>query len=317
MSETKDVSSARLTVVVPVYNNRATLAELYRRLNAVFVKLGTAVVGEVLFVDDGSEDGSLDEIKSLADSNDNVGYIQLTRNFGSSASLLAGLESAKGDLVGSISADLQDPPEIFLEMHKVTSATGNVVIGIRRSAPERTLFTSFFYFFMSKIFPGYPEEGFDVYLGSRAQIKALCKIMDKNVPPFTMFVWAGFPYSIVRYDRVPRRKDAGRSQFTFAKKIKFFVDCTIALSVAPIRIMSAVGLALSLLSFGYGLIAIGAHFLGVTQVPGWTSLMILTAFGFGIVITMLGVIGEYIWRILDEVRSRRSFVVRSSYDAKL
>lgn len=301
----------RFSIVVPVYFNEENLQETVSRLLA----LESLLVGfeiELIFVDDGSQDASLPMLLEWQRKYPRqIQVLSLSRNFGSMSALLAGLTVAKGDCVGVIAADLQDPPELFVEMLEHWKRGCKSVLAVRADRDEsatQRFFASAYYKLVRKLaLPGYPEGGFDFFLIDRQVQKIIVEIGEKNSHMFNLLFWLGFSPVMIPYTR--RARDKGVSRWTFAKKVKLFVDSFIAFSYSPIRAVSAMGALLSVAAFGYAVFVVVARLLWGTPVQGFTTTVLLIAFTSGIQMLMLGVLGEYLWRTLDEVRQRPAYVL--------
>jgi dolichol-phosphate mannosyltransferase len=237
--------------------------------------------------------------------------VKLARNFGSMAAIQAGLAHATGDCVGMIAADLQDPPELFVEMLTHWERGSKVVLAVRADRDEpitQRWFAHLYYSLMRRFaLPGYPEGGFDFFLIDRQIVADLNRIAEKNTNLMSLIFWLGFDPIMLPYVR--RRRDKGRSRWTLAKKIKLFVDSFIGFSYAPVRLMSVVGLATAASAFAYAIYIVLLWMFQDIPVRGYAPIVILIALTSGIQMSMLGVVGEYLWRMLDEVRRRPAYVV--------
>lgn len=299
------------SIIIPVYYNESNLPDTIPQLLALAEKL-TNFHLELVFVDDGSGDHSWNILLEFQKKHPQIIKImKLTRNFGSMAAVQAGLKVASGDCVGVIAADLQDPPELFLEMEKYWENGIKAIFAVRQGREEsfsQRLFSNTYYFLLKKMaIPDYPNGGFDVLLIDRQVVDELNKINEKNTNVFSLVFWLGFPYMLIPYVRRSRKK--GQSRWTLTKKVKLFIDSFVSFSFVPIRFLSVSGLLVAFLSFVYGLFVIIAWFNFKIPVKGYVPLMLVLSFVSGLQITMLGVLGEYIWRVLDEVRARPSFVI--------
>lgn len=304
-------STPRLSLVVPVYFNELNLPTTVPALAAV----ARSIVGEafeLIFVDDGSGDRSLAVLRNLQTAHDyRLRIVKLTRNFGSMAAIHAGLAASRGTAVGMISADLQDPPELFLEMHAKLTGGVKCVFAVRADREDdlTTSWTARAHYALLRRFalPGYPAGGFDFFLIDRQVVDAYVRIGEKNTHVMNLLFWLGFPAVWVPYTRRARR--VGRSRWTLAKKLKLFTDSFVAFSFAPIRAVSVTGFAVAALALAYGTFQIYLRLFSGTPVQGFTTIVTLIALTSGMQMMMLGVLGEYLWRALDAARSRPSFVV--------
>jgi polyisoprenyl-phosphate glycosyltransferase len=237
--------------------------------------------------------------------------VKLARNFGSMSAIQAGLVQATGDCVGMIAADLQDPPELFVDMLRHWRQGSKVVLAVRADRDEpltQKLFAGVYYGLMRRFaLPGYPEGGFDFFLIDRQVVEDLNAIREKNTNLMSLIFWMGFSPVMLPYVR--SRREKGRSRWTLAKKIKLFVDSFIGFSYAPVRLMSVVGIVTAASAFAYALYVVLLWLFQDIPVRGYAPIVILIALTAGIQMSMLGVVGEYLWRMLDEVRRRPPYVV--------
>lgn len=305
-------SKPLFSIVVPVYYNAESLNPLMESFNNLSHKIQNYDF-EFVFVDDGSKDKSLEILMNLKKEDNRIKIVKLTRNFGAPTALLAGLEHAKGDIIGNISADLQDPPEIFGKMITLIENGKKVVIGIREKREDYSIFSALFYKLMRAFaIKNFPNDGFDISLSKKEVVKKICQIKEKNSPPLSLIIWAGYDYDIIFYTR--KKRIYGKSKFNLGKKIKFFIDSFVSFSYVPIRFISATGIIVSFLSFLYGILVILNAICGYISVPGWASIVSVLTFLMGLIMLMLGIIGEYLWRILDEVRKREPYIIDNIYE---
>lgn len=309
---------ARLSIVVPVYFSEPNLPDTLPQLLALRDGLGDVEL-ELVFVDDRSEDRSLELLREWQTKHpDIIQVLRLSRNFGSMAAILAGIEAATGDCIGVIAADLQDPPELFLEMVQHWLKGTKVVFAVRADRDESAMqkfFSNSYYALMRRYaLKGYPSGGFDCFLIDRQVGAEIVRIGEKNTNLMSLIFWLGFAPVMIPYVRRARLK--GKSRWTFSKKVKLFIDSFVAFSYAPIRFLSFFGAAVALSSFVYaGVVFVAWLFRGI-PVQGFASLVILLAFTAGVQMLMLGILGEYLWRTLDETRRRPAYVVDDRWPAR-
>ncbi len=305
------------SIVIPVYYNEQNLTETIPQLLALKADLPGLDI-ELIFVDDGSGDASLKLLREYQQRRTNeIKVVKLTRNFGSMSAIQAGFTVATGDCVGMISADLQDPPELFLEMIKHwEQGTSKAIFAIRQDREEPILqkFFSNSYYALIRQFAlsGYPNGGFDFFLIDKQVVNDLNHIREKNTNLMTLIYWLGYKPVMIPYVRKQRGK--GISRWTLTKKIKLFVDTFAAFSFFPIRILSVIGFLVALGAFLYGLFVLVYWGLYGAEVRGWVPTIVVLSFTSGIQMAMLGVLGEYLWRTLDEVRNRPPFIIDAIYD---
>lgn len=305
-----------LSVVVPVYYNAPNLADTVPRLLELEARMdGTAL--ELVFVDDGSGDESLEILRGFQRAHpDRLRVVKLTRNFGSMAAIQAGLTVARGDCVGMIAADLQDPPELFLEMLGHWRNGAKAVFAVRadreESAAQRFFANSYYALIRRFALPDYPPGGFDFFLIDRQVVTNINAIREKNTNLMSLIFWLGYRPVLIPYVRRARTK--GTSRWTLSKKIKLVIDSFVAFSYVPIRFLSAIGLLVAATAFLYGGFVFYAWLVRDIPVRGFAPLVIVLAFTAGIQMTMLGILGEYLWRTLDETRRRPRFVIDEIFD---
>lgn len=304
------------SIVVPVYYNEQNLPDTIPQLLGLADKLADYRL-ELVFVDDGSGDRSLEILIDFqAKYPETIKVVKLTRNFGSMSAIQAGFTVAAGDCVGMISADLQDPPELFLEMLDHWEKGTKAVFAVRQDRDEplsQKLFSNTYYSLVRKYaIPGYPDGGFDFFLVDRQIVAEINRIREKNTNLMTLIYWLGFKPILIPYVRRARTK--GKSRWTLRKKMKLFVDTFVAFTFFPIRTLSVIGFIVALSSFGYGAFILLYWLLFGIDVKGWVPTMLIITFATGLQMTMLGVLGEYLWRTLDEVRGRPNFVIDQIYD---
>jgi polyisoprenyl-phosphate glycosyltransferase len=301
---------AKLSIIIPVYYNEKNIPVLFDKLNEDILS-NPNYAHELIFVDDGSGDNSYGELLKLQSQQPNINLIKLSRNFGSHTAILAGLSHATGDCATVISADLQDPPEIINRMFEKWQEGNKVVLAVREDREEsftQKLFSNTYYKMMKRYaLPTMPEGGFDCFLIDRKIVNILKSIEEKNTTLMGQILWSGFKTEKIYYVR--KEREIGESRWTLAKKIKLFIDSFLAFSYAPIRFMSLIGVLVSLLSFLAGGYLIINKFVNEVDVQGWTSLMVLFLFVAGIQMIMMGIIGEYLWRNMDEARKRPVFII--------
>jgi dolichol-phosphate mannosyltransferase len=300
-------------VVVPVYFNEQNIPVTWPALREVLMQLPSEYSWEIIFVDDGSGDASYEKLLEVQKSApEYVKIVKFTRNFGQVAAMLAGLNEAKGDCCIFISADLQDPPELMLEMvRRWDQGAKKIVLGTRthREDPPLARWASrVFYRLMRRYaIPNMPEGGFDYFLIDRRVINIMNGLEEKNTFMQGQVLWTGFKPEIIGYTR--RKREIGRSRWTVSRKIKYFVDGFVTYTVAPIRLITAVGLVVSILSFGYATLIFFLKLFWQVPVKGWAPIMISMLFLSGVQLFMLGIIGEYLWRNYYETRQLPNFVV--------
>ncbi len=305
-----------ISIVVPVYQNEKNLNVTIPSLLSLQEKLPSYNL-ELVFVDDGSTDNSyniLTKFHKLYQSK--IKVVKLTRNFGQTPAIQAGLREAKGNCIGIISADLQDPYELFINMVAKWEEGTKVIIAERKYREENVrhvLMSNLFWRMINKYaVKNIPKGGFDFCLIDKQVRDDVIKINEKNVSIFPFIFWLGYNYDIIHYTRRIRTK--GVSQWTLSDKIKLTIDTFVGFSYLPIRVISYIGIGTSLLSFLYTLFIILRMFLFGIPIQGWATIVTLISFIGGITLLSLGIIGEYLWRLLDETKKRPNFVIERIND---
>lgn len=299
-----------ISVVVPMYNEEAVLPEFYRRLNAVLGK--HAINAEIVFVNDGSVDGSISWVDSVRADDSRVTLIDLSRNFGKEVAMTAGLDYAKGDAVIVIDADLQDPPELIPDLIKGWDNGYDVVYATRVSrAGESWLKKSsahLFYRLMKYVgrVP-IPQDTGDYRLLSRRAVDALGKLRERSRFMKGLFSWIGFAQTSVVYERDARF--SGESKWGYWKLWNFALEGIVSFTTMPLKVASYFGIAVSMGAFVYGSWIILKTLIFGEDVPGYPSLMVAVLFLGGVQLIALGVIGEYMGRIFEESKGRPLYII--------
>ena len=304
----------KISFVVAVYHNEGALSKTHEKIQSVFSSELAHHEYEIVFVDDGSKDGSLEEILSLRKQDSRVKVITFTRNFGQMAAMLAGFKESTGDAVVNISADLQDPVELIPKMVEKWQAGSEIVICHRTDRADTLvskLVSHVAYAVLRMSLPQIPPGGFDFVLMDRKVMDAFNAVDVRHRFFQGDLLWTGYRTSLIPYVRLKRT--IGKSQYNFGKKLKNFLDAVIDASYLPIRFISLVGVITSALGVLYSLSIVFAWMRGATPFEGWAPLMIVVLLVGGLIMVMLGVIGEYVWRINEEVRKRPNYVVRDKF----
>jgi len=305
----------KVSVVIPVYFNEGSISILYERLQGVEKDLHQMDMElELVFVDDGSKDGSLQELLKIKKADDSVKVVKLTRNFGSVHAVKTGFQFVTGDCFMYLAADLQDPPTTIISMVSEWLKGRKFIIceRLNRDDPLTTkFFASIYYKIIRKfIVHGYPEGGFDLALMDKSMLPYMQRHGKSFYTPLYAY-WLGFKPVVLTYERAKR--EHGSSMWTFGEKVNAFLDVFLGFSRAPIRLISFIGLLVSILSFGYGIVVLVDTLLGNAEVPGFATIATLLTFLMGLIILMLGMIGEYLWRIFDEVTDRPESIIDEIY----
>ncbi len=300
---------SKLSIIVPVYWNSDTLMLLYQDMKEkILHKLEEY---EIVFVDDGSGDNSWEIMNQIREMDENVRLVKLSRNFGEHAAILAGLSVCTGDCAVTKQADLQEDSELILQLYEKWKEGNKVVLAVRAERDEsavKKFFANLYYTLMRKlVVKDMPKGGFDCYLLDRQVIEVLLMLDEKNSALTLQVLWVGFKSDKVYFHR--KNREIGKSRWTLSKKVKLVVDSMMSFSYFPVRFMSFLGSAYAIAAVVWGIVLVVQKLSGVEDMPGWTSLMVLMLFSFGVVMVMLGLLGEYIWRALDASRNRPPFLI--------
>lgn len=297
------------SIIVPAYNEEESLDALHARLAATMDPLGT---WEVVYVNDGSRDGTLRCLRNLRDTDRRVAIVNLSRNFGKEIATTAGLDHVRGDAVVIIDADLQDPPEVIPLLVKAWRDGHDVVYAQRRSRAGETwakkATADAFYWLMSRTGRvEMPRNVGDFRLMSRRAVDALLQLREHHRFMKGLFAWVGFPSIAVQYDRSPRL--AGTTKWNYWKLWNFALEGITSYTVMPLKLATYVGLIVALLAVVYGMIFIVKTILYGNPVAGYPSLLTIVLFLGGVQLMTLGVIGEYLGRIFNETKHRPLYFV--------
>lgn len=303
-----------LSFVIPVYRNERAVTITYQKLRAMVEKDLPSYAREFVFVDDGSDDNSLPELLQLKAADPTVRIVSFTRNFGQMAAIQAGLKTATGDLVLHLSADLQDPVELIPQMVREFEHGNELVVAYRQGREDKMssrISSRMFYRIIRMSFPQIPPGGFDYVLMGRRVVDSFNQIEVRNRFFQGDLLWLGYTTSFIPYTRAKR--EIGRSQYNFAKRLKNSLDAILDSSYLPIRFISLIGVLTACLGFAYALNIIYYRLMYGSPFPGWAPIMVIILVIGGLLMVMLGIIGEYTWRIYDEVRRKPNYVVRDTY----
>ncbi|MBZ5627700.1 MAG: glycosyltransferase family 2 protein [Acidobacteriia bacterium] len=302
-----------LSVVTPAYNESANLPLMYERLVQALDAM--KLDWEWVVVDDHSADDTFAVLCRLSAADARVRAVRLARNFGSHMAITCGLHGCRGQAAVIMASDLQDPPEVIPDLLSRWREGDQVVWAVRRRREGETVTTTGFsrlYYWLMRHIVGIremPASGADFMLLDRRVIDAFLEFREANVSILALLTWMGFRQGSILYDKQARQH--GRSGWTLKKKLKLVVDSVTSFTYAPIRAMSYVGFAVAVFGLMYaGFILVYA--LRGNTVPGWSSLMIVVLVIGGVQMVMLGVLGEYLWRALDESRQRPRYLVEAS-----
>lgn len=305
-----------LSVVVPVCNEAPVLSEFHSQMCAVMS--ATDCTYEIIYIDDGSTDDSIDILNGIRDDDDKVAIIELSRNFGKEIALSAGLDHARGDAVIIIDSDLQDPPELVHTFLREWRSGYDVVYGKRidrRGESRMKILTAKWFYrtlnYLSDV--EIPEDVGDFRLLSRRAVDALVSLPERHRYMKGLYAWIGFPQKSIPYVRQPR--EAGRTKWSYWRLWNFALEGITSFSDVPLKMATYIGAATSGVAIIYGLFLLVRTLIWGNPVPGYPSLIIVMLFLGGVQLICLGIIGEYLARTYQESKSRTLYFVKGYHPA--
>ncbi len=303
----------KISIIIPIYNEQGNIDRLINRLKGVIAQLN--IDCEYIFINDGSKDDSINIIKNLAKIDSSVKFINFSRNFGHQIAVTAGLDKAKGDRIVIIDADLQDPPELIIDMYNKMDDGFEVVYAKRKARKGESWMKKFTARMFYRILKAITSVNIPVDTGDFRIIDR--KIVDvlKQMPEQQKFLrgqisWIGFNQTYVEYERDER--NAGETGYTYKKMIRLALDGITSFSNFPLKFASICGFVVSGIAFLVGLYALYSRFISGHYVEGWTSIIISVLFLGGIQLISIGIIGEYISRLSSNIRNRPLYIVRET-----
>lgn len=304
----------KISIVVPMYNEQEVAKEFYNRTISVLTKL-IEYDYEIIVVNDGSRDKTLEILLNIVREDEHVKVINFSRNFGHQAAITAGIENATGDAIITIDADLQDPPEIIVDMIREYEKGYDIVYAKRKSRKKDTFFkretAKLYYKILNKLSDiKIPENVGDFRLISKRVQEVFIKLPEKDRYVRGMFAWMGFNQTMVEFDRASRY--AGKTKYPLSKMIKLALSGIVGFSTKPLRIIFKLGLATTFISFILMIYAIVMKILGSVE-NGWSSIMVAITFIGGIQLLSLGIVAEYIAKIYGEVKERPVYIIMDKY----
>jgi len=305
-------SNPTLSVVIPVYNEEMNIGKLYQRLCNALESMNTD--WEVVYVNDGSKDRSLSILKGLSETDNHVKYIDFSRNFGHQLAITAGIENAKGEWIVIMDGDGQDPPELIPDLLNKAQEGFEVVYARRRKRDGENFLKKFtarmFYRLLAKITSiEIPVDTGDFRIIHRKIQRILSKMPEQHKYIRGQISWIGFNQTFLEYDREERM--GGATKFTYRKMMRFALDGISSFSTWPLKVATISGFLVSAVAFVLIIYSLYQKFFGTTE-PGWTSLHISVLFLGGIQLIGIGMLGEYLGRVSDNVKSRPHYIVRDS-----
>ena len=302
-----------LSIIIPIYNEAGNIQLLFERLSSVIREMHVDV--EYVFVNDGSRDNSMELIKGLVGTNPEVRYLDFSRNFGHQIAVAAGLDYCTGNCAVIIDADLQDPPELIMELYNKWKQGFEVVYAKRRSREGESFLKKFtaklFYRTLKRITSiKIPVDTGDFRIIDRKVINVLKKMPEQQKFLRGQISWIGFRQTYIEYDRDERH--SGTSGYTYKKMLRFALDGITSFSNLPLRFATITGFVVSGIAFFFILYALYERLITRNYVPGWASLMLAVLFIGGVQLISIGIIGEYISRMSSNIRNRPLYILRET-----
>ncbi len=309
--------SPRISIISPFLNESGNIGNYVNSLNSFFVNKPYS--GEVILVDDGSTDNSIELLQGLEFGNYDIKILKLSKNFGAQAAVRAGIKHATGDYITFLPADLQDPLDLIDRSLEIVQEKDSDIVYAFRKTTNNSFFESVFsrfYAYMMKKFvnPKFPGKGFDIVFFNKKVKQNLDQNVELNSSIQLQILTLGYSSENVYYDKAERK--VGKSKWTFAKKMKLFIDSFVAFSFAPIRLVSMVGILFFIVGTGWTIYIILRKLIFDDLAAGWPALMSILMVGFGITNISLGIIAEYLWRTLDASRKRPLFIIDEVIELK-
>lgn len=306
----QETNNKLVTVIIPIFNEYEGIPFLVDSLNEFF-RVNSHVKAEVIFVNDGSRDNSVDRLVSMKHESYRAKVISFSRNFGSHAALRAGISHASGDYICFNYADLQDPLELIIQMKEMMDKGNDIIWAHRESTKvswgEKMFSKSYAYLMKKFAFKNFPEKGFDIVMFNKKVAAEVNKNVEANSSIFLQILGMGFKQESISYKK--RERKTGVSKWTMSKKIKLFIDSFVAFSYAPIRFVTIVGIVFFIVGALWTVYIIIRKIFFQDLAAGWPALMSILMLGFGITNISLGIIAEYLWRTLDASRKRQVFII--------
>ena len=306
----------KLSVIVPMYYEEEVAEECYKRIKKVLEGLSEKYEYEIVFINDGSKDKTLNILENIAKKNKNVKIISFSRNFGHQCAVTAGLKYITGDAIVIIDADLQDPPELIPEMLKLWEDGNDVIYGKRKSRAGESRFklltASMFYKTLNALSDvEIPKDTGDFRLVDRKVVEVINSLPEHNKFLRGLFSWVGFKQTPFEYER--KERVAGKTKYPLGKMLKLAQDGIFSFSTKPLRIVGTMGIISILISIIILVYSILSYFFNWNDLTaGWTSMMVTMTFLGGMILISLWMIGEYVGRIYDETKRRPEFIIEKT-----
>lgn len=309
----------QLSIVIPVFNEEESLPYLKQRLDTLIDQLSVSYAAEVWLVDDHSTDRTPELLRDICASDSAYNFVRLAANSGSHIAIVAGLKQTQGDCVAILAADLQDPPELIPEMLANWQAGNHVVWAVREQREgiswSEKMTANLFYTLLNRFSEvKLPPTGADFSLLDRRVVAALLQSIGPNPSMGLEVARLGFKQVEIPYVKATRQY--GSSKWNLRKKLNAFADAFVTTSYMPLRMMSYIGIAVSVLGFVYAILIVFFRLFNIVGVDGWAALMVIVLIFGGVQMIMLGVIGEYLWRTLEQARQRPLYFIEEASDTE-
>ena len=308
----------KVSVIVPMYYEEEVAEECYKRLKKVLEGLSEKYLYEIIFINDGSKDKTLNILENIAQDNKNVKVISFSRNFGHQCAVTAGLKYITGDAIVIIDADLQDPPELIPEMLKLWEDGNEVIYGKRKSREGESKFklltASMFYKTLNALSDvEIPKDTGDFRLVDRKVVEVINSLPEHNKFLRGLFSWVGFKQIPFEYER--KERVAGKTKYPLSKMLKLAQDGIFSFSTKPLRIVGTMGIISILISIIILIYSILSYIFNWNDLAsGWTSMMVTMTFLGGMILISLWMIGEYVGRIYDETKRRPQYIIERTFN---
>ena len=308
----------KVSVIVPMYYEEEVAEECYKRLKKVLEGLSEKYLYEIIFINDGSKDKTLNILENIAQDNKNVKVISFSRNFGHQCAVTAGLKYITGDAIVIIDADLQDPPELIPEMLKLWEDGNEVIYGKRKSRKGESKFklltASMFYRTLNALSDvEIPRDTGDFRLVDRKVVEVINSLPEHNKFLRGLFSWVGFKQIPFEYER--KERVAGKTKYPLSKMLKLAQDGIFSFSTKPLRIVGTMGIISILISIIILIYSILSYIFNWNDLAsGWTSMMVTMTFLGGMILISLWMIGEYVGRIYDETKRRPEYIIERTFN---
>lgn len=305
----------KISIIVPCYNEQEAIPYFYKEIKKVTKEMNNLNF-ELIFVNDGSKDKTIEQIKNLSNKDNMVRYISFSRNFGKEAAMYAGLEHSTGDYVAIMDADLQDPPSLLPEMYRIIKEENYDCVGTRRvnrkgEPPIRSFFARCFYKIINKISKTEMVDGArDYRLMSRPAVDAIVSLKEYNRYSKGLFSFVGFDTKWIEYENIERV--AGETKWSFWKLFKYAIEGIVAFSTAPLAIAAILGILMCLFAFVAIIVIIVKTLMFGDPVGGWPSMTCIILFTSGVQLLCMGVIGQYLSKTYLETKNRPIYIIKET-----